>query len=167
MDRETPQQTHNHAPKIKSRQNAQKPPSCGHASLLLHLAFSTYRIGSQIPRTSRKVFASGPRTTGAQHRGACTLLATIPFLRPRVCTRVHACDAGARAFFFVACFSEYQFGRRVLKSPINTRENAVFSTEPGRYGFGPDYVHRQHDKASAVRGPFLLAKPPFMRAPAR
>lgn len=22
-------------------------------------------------------------------------------------------------------------------------ENADFATEPGRYGFGPDYVHRQ------------------------
>ena len=52
-----------------------------------------------------------------------------------------------------------------FKSPINTRENADFSAESCRYGFGPDYAHRQHVKALAARGPFLLAKPQFMRAP--
>ncbi len=48
VDHKIPTRILTHAPKIKSRQNAQKPPSCGYASLLLHLAFSTYRMGRQI-----------------------------------------------------------------------------------------------------------------------
>ena len=54
-----------------------------------------------------------------------------------------------------------------FKSPIDTRENADFATAPGRYGFGPDYVHRQYVKAPAARGPFLLQNPMFMRTAAR
>ena len=48
----------------------------------------------------------------------------------------------ARAFFFVARFRRLGMAHQFFKSPINTRENADFATEPGRYGFGPDYVHR-------------------------